>query len=166
MNKRLWIKILAFIAALYVSYTATKQLGHQASSKNDYSQTKPPVTASLDATRDLSNAYEDSQAFENNSVVTGNGKVIKILTDDDKVGGNDGSRHQRFILELPSKRTVLLVHNIDLAPRVELLSNNDTIIFKGIYVHNDQGGLIHWTHHDPKGRQAGGWLKRNGRIYQ
>jgi Protein of unknown function (DUF3465) len=166
LNKRLWIKILAFIAALYVGYTATQQLSNQASRKNDYSQAESSATSTLDTTNDLSNASAYSEIFKNNSEVTGNGKVIKILADDHQSGGNDGSRHQRFILKLPSGRTVLIVHNIDLAPRIELLNKNDTIVFKGIYISNDQGGLIHWTHHDPQGRHVGGWLKRNGRIYQ
>jgi hypothetical protein len=166
LNRRFWIKILAFFAALYVSYTATKHLGNQASSNNDYSQTESATTPPLEAIPDVSNASEGIQIFENNSEVTGKGRVIKILADDDKAGGNDGSCHQRFILKLPSNRTVLVVHNIDLAPRIELLGINDTIIFKGIFISNDQGGLIHWTHHDPDGRHAGGWLKRNGRVYQ
>ncbi len=166
MNKRLWIKILAFIAALYVSYTATKHLGNQSSARNAYSQQESPVNSTIDATSDVSDSSQNAQVFENNREVTGKGQVIKILTDDEKSGGNDGSRHQRFILKLPSGRTVLIVHNIDLAPRIELLGMNDTVIFKGIFISNDQGGLIHWTHHDPQGNHVGGWLKRNGRIYQ
>jgi hypothetical protein len=33
-------------------------------------------------------------------------------------------------------------------------------------VWNAQGGMVHWTHHDPEGRHVAGWLKHNGRIYQ
>jgi hypothetical protein len=41
----------------------------------------------------------------------GQGTVITVLTDD-----NDGSRHQRFILKLRSGQTLLIAHNIDIAP--------------------------------------------------
>ena len=91
----------------------------------------------------------------------GSGIVTRILADD-----NDGSRHQRFILEVGSGRTLLIAHNIDLAPRVAGLKVGDTLEFYGEYEWNDKGGVIHWTHHDPNGQHIGGWLKHGGRTYQ
>jgi hypothetical protein len=91
----------------------------------------------------------------------GQGKVIKVLPDD-----NQGSRHQRFILELPSGQTLLIAHNIDLAPRITSLKAGDTVEFYGEYEWNAKGGVIHWTHHDPGGRHVAGWLKHNNRTYQ
>ena len=41
------------------------------------------------------------------------GTVVRMLADD-----NVGSRHQRFIICLASGRTILIAHNIDLAPRI------------------------------------------------
>ena len=93
--------------------------------------------------------------------VSGSGRVIRILADDD-----DGSRHQRFILQLSSGRTLLIAHNIDLAPRIPSLGTGDTVGFYGEFEPNPQGGLIHWTHHDPQGRHVGGWLEYRGRRYQ
>lgn len=93
--------------------------------------------------------------------VRGTGVVTRILADD-----NDGSRHQRFIVEVAGGRTLLIAHNIDLAPRVEGLEVGDTVEFYGEYEWNDKGGVIHWTHHDPEGRHVGGWLKHRGRTYQ
>ncbi len=93
--------------------------------------------------------------------VEGTGVVIKILPDD-----NVGGRHQRFILRLHSGQTVLIAHNIDLAPRLPSIKNGDTIAFNGEYEWNSKGGVIHWTHHDPKGRHVAGWLKHNGQTYQ
>ena len=79
---------------------------------------------------------------------------------------NEGSRHQKFILELSTGQTVLVAHNIDLARRVENLAQGDKVAFYGEYVWNEKGGVIHWTHHDPRGRHVGGWLKHNGITYQ
>lgn len=93
--------------------------------------------------------------------VEGAGEVVKILADD-----NDGSRHQRFILRLDSGQTLLIAHNIDLAPRISSLQNGDLVDFYGEYEWNSKGGVIHWTHHDPQGRHVAGWLKHNGRTYQ
>lgn len=93
--------------------------------------------------------------------VKGVGTVIKILKDDNK-----GSRHQRFILKLLSGQTILIAHNIDLAPRVNSISKGDRLSFYGEYEWNKKGGVVHWTHHDPKNRHVGGWLKHNGRTYQ
>ena len=92
--------------------------------------------------------------------VSGNGRVSRILSDD-----KDGSRHQRFILDLPSGQTVLIAHNIDLAQRVSGLSEGDDVFFHGEYEWNTQGGIVHWTHRDPNGGHVGGWLKHNGQRY-
>jgi len=91
----------------------------------------------------------------------GQGRVIKVLPDD-----NNGSRHQRFILKLPSGQTLLIAHNIDLAPRIPSLKKGDTVAFYGEYEWNAKGGVIHWTHHDPAGRRVAGWLKHGVRTYQ
>jgi hypothetical protein len=93
--------------------------------------------------------------------VEGQGVVIKILPDDNK-----GSRHQRFIVRLSGGATLLIAHNIDLAPRVAPLDTGDTVDFAGEYVWNPQGGVVHWTHHDPQDRHAGGWIRRNTQVFQ
>lgn len=93
--------------------------------------------------------------------VTGAGTVSRLLPDD-----HDGSRHQRFILKLDSGLTVLVAHNIDLAPRIDSLQEGDEVAYYGEYEWNQKGGVVHWTHHDPRGAHAGGWLKHKGRTYQ
>lgn len=103
-------------------------------------------------------------AFANhksNIQVQDSGQVIKVLSDD-----NNGSRHQRFIIKLASGQTLLIAHNIDLAKRIAAIQTGDTVEFSGEYEWNPQGGVIHWTHHDPQGRHTAGWIKHNGCIYQ
>ena len=61
---------------------------------------------------------------------------------------------------------MLIAHNIDLAPKIEGLKKGDKVEFYGEYEHNQKGGVIHWTHHDPQGKHIDGWLKYQGRMYQ
>jgi len=88
------------------------------------------------------------------------GTVQRTLPDD-----REGSRHQRFIVDLGDGLTVLVAHNIDLAPRAPLRAG-DAVRIRGEYEWNDRGGVIHWTHHDPGGRHAGGWIEHAGERYQ
>lgn len=89
------------------------------------------------------------------------GKVIKLLSDD-----NVGSRHQRFIVKLVSGKTLLIAHNIDIAPKVTTLQEGGEVKFCGDLETNDKGGVVHWTHRDPQNRHVGGWLEYNGRKYE
>lgn len=93
--------------------------------------------------------------------VEGEGTVIRVLPDDLK-----GPRHQRFIVRLASGQTLLVTHNIDIAPRIDGLKVGDSVRFNGEYVWNKKGGVIHWTHHDPQGRHVAGWLKHNGKTFK
>lgn len=93
--------------------------------------------------------------------VMAEGVVTKVLRDD-----LDGSRHQRFLLRLANGQTLLVAHNIDLAPRIDDLRAGDSVAFYGEYEWNNQGGVIHWTHHDPAGRHVDGWLRHRGQTYQ
>ena len=105
-----------------------------------------------------------AEAFENQKSgiqVKGEGTAIKVLADD-----TEGSKHQRFILKLASGQTLLIAHNIDIAPRVNGLEVGDSIAFYGVYELNKKGGTIHWTHRDPHGRHTDGWLKKGSKKYQ
>lgn len=88
-------------------------------------------------------------------------QVFKILRDD-----LNGSRHQRFLIKLASGNTILIAHNIDLAPKIDDLQKGDIVNINGEYEWNDRGGVIHWTHHDPAKRHVDGWIEHNGRRYQ
>lgn len=104
------------------------------------------------------------KAQQSDRQVTGCGTIIKTLPDDNK-----GSRHQKILVELDGikpQHTLLLVHNIDLAPRVADVARGTPVSFYGEYVYNNKGGLVHWTHHDPAARHQGGWIESNGVRYQ
>lgn len=90
----------------------------------------------------------------------GHGIVKKLLPDD-----NQGARHQRFLVSISPDQTLLFAHNIDLAPRVQNLKAGDMVTFRGEYIYNPKGGIMHWTHHDPQGRQHG-WIKHQDHTYE
>lgn len=115
-------------------------------------------TAAPDTNGKLAYAYENRIS---NLQVEGSGTVEKVLNDDTK-----GSRHQRFIVRISGEQTVLVAHNIDLAPRVKDIGAGDKVEFSGEYEWNGKGGVIHWTHRDPGGKHADGWIRHRNRLYQ
>ncbi len=112
-------------------------------------------------TPNLRSAHALYLAKISDAQVQDSGKVVKILADD-----NRGSRHQKFLVKISSGQTLLFAHNIDLAPRIDDIQVGDFLSFRGEYVYNPKGGVMHWTHHDPQGRHFGGWIKHNGNTYQ
>jgi hypothetical protein len=88
------------------------------------------------------------------------GVVVRKLPDD-----LEGSRHQKFILKLATGQTLLVAHNIDLAPRVAQLRVRDRLIIQGEYIWNREGGIMHLTHRNPSGFGFHGWIRKNGRTY-
>lgn len=88
---------------------------------------------------------KNQQAFQtqkNNIQLQSSGTVKVVLVDD-----NNGSRHQKFILQLQNGLTVLVAHNIDLNPHIDGLQKGDTVGFYEEYEYSEKGGLIHWITH-------------------
>ena len=82
------------------------------------------------------------QTQKNNIQLQSSGTVKVVLVDD-----NNGSRHQKFILQLQNGLTVLVAHNIDLSSRIDGLQKGDTVGFYEEYEYSEKGGLIHWITH-------------------
>jgi len=139
-----FIPVLLAVAAIYLY--------------QEFGPAGQPASDPLPATSAIS---VGTTAFRDGQQAQGSGTVVRILSDD-----NDGSRHQRFIIRLASGRTLLIAHNIDLAPRIGGIREGDTVEFFGEFASNDKGGVIHWTHRDPQGRHPDGWLRHRGRTYQ
>lgn len=105
-------------------------------------------------------------AFENqeeNVPVTVKGTVVRILADEHDSVGDD---HQRWVIRLSNGQTILIVHNIGVAPRVAGIASGSEVVVRGDYVWNSHGGLIHWTHHDPDGSHENGWILYEGKKYE
>jgi hypothetical protein len=90
------------------------------------------------------------------------GQVVKILEDD-----LQGRRHQRFIIRTDEGQTLLITHNIDIAPRV-VMEMGTKVRVRGEYLWNLQGGIIHKTHRDQKEQISGGWIEvmTTGKRYE
>lgn len=138
MKKRLLIRTLVALILLFSAWRALPQVAGDPSGGEGT----------------LAAAWEDGAS---GVWVEGEGTVVRVLDDD-----RQGSPHQRFILSVSEGHTLLISHNIDLAPRVEPLRVGDAVEFRGRYEWNPQGGVVHWTHHDPDGRLPGGWLESGG----
>ena len=151
------IKTVAPVVALiffgFVYYSSTRVAKDVAQSENS-AQLSTASTHGVDQIRD---------AFQNrvsDIMVEASGRVVRMLPDD-----NEGSRHQKFILRISEDMTLLISHNIDLAERAPVFDGT-VVAFRGEYEWNDRGGVVHWTHHDPRGKRQGGWLEVAGRRYR
>ena len=172
MNKnKIIVLLIALVAVFAYQKMQNKQpLQSQNQQKIEVVQKQNDVGENADTAQQQIGSGKESaeavlkQAFENEQSdiqVEGEGTVWKTLPDDNK-----GTRHQRFILKLSSGQTLLVAHNIDLADKIKGLKKGDKVAFYGEYEWSEQGGVIHWTHHDPAGRHEDGWLKHGGQVYQ
>ena len=146
--------LLVVVAAVFVGYSYFS---------NHPGSTSYVVPPAIIEKNDRANAIL-AQAFahhQSHLQVSGYGTVSRLLPDD-----NSGGRHQKFLVRLSPDHTVLIAHNIDLAPRINALHAGGDIQFSGEYVWNEKGGVIHWTHRDPQGLHEAGWLLYQGKKYQ
>ena len=114
----------------------------------------PQLVTSNPTFPELERAHKEHRS---NVWVDGGGTVTRLLRDDTK-----RPRHQRFVVRIGTGAqafTVMIAHNIDRAPRVPFKKGDD-VTFRGEYVWNEQGGVVHWTH-DPRG-----WIRWRDFVYR
>ena len=159
--------VIGLFVAAYFGLDSNQHKTHSSAQQTNITQTNSANTQTIETQQNNQNqhglelirkAYESKLS---NIQVQSFGHVKAVLRDD-----NEGSRHQKFILSLDDGLTVLVAHNIDLSPKVENLKKGDMVEFFGEYEYSHQGGVIHWTHHDPQKRHPDGWLKHNDKTYQ
>ena len=117
----------------------------------------PPAAAGAQAREDGS-LQRAIAARARDTLVTGRGTVVRLLRDD-----REGSPHQRILVRVKGGGTVLLSHNLELGQRIAPLAVGDELEFAGEFEWNDRGGVVHWTHPDPRGRHRAGWIRHLGR---
>ena len=119
-------------------------------------------SACAPATSDNAAVERDYAEKRSTVEVTAEGAVTRVLADESGPSG----LHQRFIIRLAgSTQTVLVENNVTIGQRAPVLVGDDVIVH-GEYVWNDQGGLIHFTHHDPAPAHEGVWIELKGVRYQ
>jgi hypothetical protein len=60
--------------------------------------------------------------------------------------------------------TVRVEDNVDLTGPIPL-APGDAVTVRGEYEYDRRGGVIHWTHRDPRGRHPPGYVDVNGERY-
>jgi hypothetical protein len=119
------------------------------------------VAACAPATTDNADAERAFAEHQSNIEVTARGTVTRVLGDESGPSGT----HQRFVIRLVgSAQTVLIDNNVTIGTRVPA-ALDDEVVAHGEYVWNDQGGLIHFTHHDPARTHDDGWIELRGVRY-
>jgi len=110
---------------------------------------------------DNSAVVSDFRSRHSNVEVTADGTVVRLLADQTSATGT----HERFIVKLSSGAiTVEVEHNVSIGARAPV-AVGDQVTVHGEYIWNAQGGLIHFTHHDPQGTHEGGYIEDNGKTY-
>ena len=157
--KKLFLILLAACVVLSLAACSAPNSAQTQSTEQAPAQvsTSPSASSSMDAGA-ITEAFG---AQRNVPQVQGSGVVTKVLKDDTK-----GLKHQKFLLKVSDNITILIAHNIDLAPRVADINEGDVVAYKGEYIYTPKGGTVHWTHKDPRGHHEGGWLKHNGNTYE
>ncbi len=145
------------IRGIVVLIAAVAALWFQQYDGEGSATTGPSPSVAVDDADRIVAAFEAQQG---DLWVETTGVVERLLKDD-----REGSQHQKFIVRLSNNHSVLIAHNIDLAPRVPV-STGDRVRFRGEYEWNNKGGVVHWTHHDPRGTKEGGWIALADNIYK
>ncbi len=94
--------------------------------------------------------------------VVADGTVTRVL------GTQQGriSPHEGFLFRLASGCSVVVrvEANADFTGPIPL-HNGEHVLVKGEYEYYPLGGVIHWTHRDPRGRHEGGYIEAAGVLY-
>lgn len=86
-------------------------------------------------------------------------EVVKVLPDD-----TTGLEHQKWVVRLSDGQNIEAVYNTDMCPHVPI-QVGDIVAMGGMFLWTNQGGLIHWLHHDPRGNRPDGYVMVNGTYY-
>ncbi len=94
--------------------------------------------------------------------VVADGTVTRILG----VAQGRVSPHEGFLFRLASGCSVIVrvEANTDFTGSIPM-APGDRVTVKGEYEYYPLGGVIHWTHRDPRGRHEGGYIETGGKLY-
>ncbi|MDQ2865520.1 MAG: DUF3465 domain-containing protein [Candidatus Eremiobacteraeota bacterium] len=95
--------------------------------------------------------------------VVASGKITRVLG----VRSGRSGDHEGYLVRLDSacNLTVRIETNVTLTGAVPLHAD-ESVAVKGEYEYYSRGGVIHWTHRDPRGNHEGGYVRASGVTYQ
>lgn len=101
--------------------------------------------------------------------VVADGTVTRVLgTQNGRPSTSPGmtSPHEGFLMRLGSGCDVIVrvEANTDFTGQFPI-ARGDAVTVKGEYEYYPLGGVIHWTHRDPRGRHEGGFIQAGGKTY-
>jgi hypothetical protein len=97
------------------------------------------------------------------SEITVEGSVVRVLG---TRGGPQGV-HERFIVAVRvgnAEQDLLVADNTSIG-RAAPVRPGDEVTVKGELAIDPSGPVIHWTHHDPRGRHESGFVSYKGVLY-
>lgn len=92
-------------------------------------------------------------------VEAANLSVTQLLPDD-----TQGLPHQKWVATLSNGLKIQIVYNLNMGLKVPI-KVGDKFAVGGQFIWTDQGGLVHWTHEDPKQVRPDGYVMYNNVIY-
>ncbi|HVR47716.1 MAG TPA: DUF3465 domain-containing protein [Candidatus Binatia bacterium] len=95
--------------------------------------------------------------------VVADGTVTRMLG----VAPGRVSPHEGFLLRLASgcSLVVRVEVNTDFTGTIPI-AQGQRVSVKGEYEFYPRGGVVHWTHRDPRGRHEGGYIEAGGQLYE
>jgi hypothetical protein len=108
--------------------------------------------------------YEAWRAQRSQVEVTASGSVAHLLG----LRRGPSGLHEGFLLHLRGAAghglTVRVEDNVDITGEIPL-AEGDEVEVRGEYVYDSRGGLIHYTHHDPRGRRPTGYVRVGNKTF-
>jgi len=80
-------------------------------------------------------------------------------------GTRTHAMHEAFGVRSDDGVALEVVDNVALAPRVPVAPGDRVVVQGELIPSGSRGPLVHWTHHDPRGRHVDGFIDWNGRAY-
>ena len=114
----------------------------------------------------VSNAaiYDAWRSGQSHLEVTASGSVARVLG----LRNGPSGEHEGFLLHLRGAEghglTVRVEDNTDITGPMDVHAGDDAVV-RGEYIYDPRGGIIHYTHHDPRGHHVSGYVRVNGRTY-
>ncbi|AFY00753.1 DUF3465 domain-containing protein [Bdellovibrio bacteriovorus] len=160
------ISIYLFAFAVVFAHVETVEAKRRGNREESWDQNRQSEDSSYEQSASLDESASDSDLVRavndrrrEDFVEGGSLTVVKILPDD-----SSGLEHQKWVVRLSNGELMQAVYNLDMCPRVPL-KVGDVIAMGGQFIWTNKGGLLHWLHHDPRGRRPDGYVYVNGQYY-